>query len=81
MRIKKLLNSILVLITPENIGKSIDSFNKGVKVFNENIQDFGDSMQKMNDEFSDDIVKSKKKAEIQSKIDKANLDKIWGKKP
>jgi hypothetical protein len=69
----KLLNKITSWITPENIGKSLDVFNKG-------LQDFGKSMDSITKELSDDVSKSNNNAAKREEVNKKNLDKIWGKK-
>ncbi|MBL7002118.1 MAG: hypothetical protein ISR80_05115 [Nitrosopumilus sp.] len=44
------------------------------------LSEFGDSMESIQEEFRKDTERSKRNAEKRSSIDKANLDKIWGKK-
>ncbi len=44
------------------------------------LSEFGDSMESIQEEFRKDTEISKRNAEKRSSIDKANLDKIWGKK-
>lgn len=51
-----------------------------VNSFFEAIQDFGDSMTIINDEIKSDIEESKQNTFEREKIDKENLEKIWGKK-
>jgi len=40
----------------------------------------GDSMDKMTKELGSDVEKSRKNQKDRESIDKANLEKIWGKK-
>ena len=74
------MKSILSLITPENLGKSIDSINKGVKIFNENVQQFGDSMSKLDKEFSDDVSKTQEHQKRESIKNQKNVEKLFGTK-
>jgi len=69
--IRKILSSLLVLITPENLGKAMDSFNKGV-------QDFGKSMDSISRELSDDVRQTQEHQKRESIKNKKNLDKIFG---
>ena len=48
--------------------------------FNKVMQDFGDSMNKMTKELGSDVEKSRKNQKERESINKANLDKIWGKR-
>ena len=80
MNLRKISQSIMKLITPENIGKAFDTFNKGVDFFNKSVKEFGDSMGKMNKEFSEDIVKSNKRSKSQENKNKQNLEKLFGPK-
>ena len=64
---------ILEKINSKNINNGIDIFNKAV-------QDFGKSMDTMTKELSSDIEKSNKDSKIREKKNKANLEKIWGKR-
>jgi hypothetical protein len=74
------LKSILKIFTLENLDKNLKSFDKGMSHFNKAIQDWGDSMEKMTKKLGSDIEKSKKNQKERESIDKANLDKIWGKR-
>jgi len=71
MTLGEKLSKILALITPENVGKSIDTFNKGV-------QDFSKSMDSITKEFSGDISKSKKRGRSESKKNQKNIEKLFG---
>jgi hypothetical protein len=64
----------------ENFDKSLKSFDKGMSHFNKAMQDFGDSMESMTKELGSDIEKSKVNQKERESINKANLDKIWGKR-
>ena len=72
--------SILKVLTFENLDKDLKSFDKGMGHFNKAMQDFGDSMDKMTKELGSDVEKSRKNQKDRESINKANLDKIWGKK-
>ena len=67
------INKIISLITPENMEKSIQVFNKG-------LQDFSKSMDSVTQDLSKEISKSNEYAVKREAINKANLEKIWGKK-
>ena len=71
MTLKHILNKIISLITPENMEKSIQVFNKG-------LQDFSKSMDSITSELSNDISKSNEYAVKRKAINKSNLKKIWG---
>lgn len=73
MNLKKILQSIMKLVTPENMCKLMDSFNKGV-------QEFGDSMGKLDKEFSNDVKKSNNNKKSESRKNQKNIDKIFGSK-
>jgi len=73
MTVKETLNKIISLITPGNMEKSIDVFNKG-------LQDFSKSMDSITKELSNDVSKSNDFAAKQEAKNKANLEKIWGKR-
>jgi hypothetical protein len=73
MTLKKSLNKIISLITPDNMEKSLIVFNKG-------LQDFGKSMDSITKELSSDISKSNDNTAKREARNKANLEKIWGKK-
>jgi exonuclease VII small subunit len=68
------------IFTLENLDKSLKSFDKGMNHFNKAMQDFGDSMDKITKGLGSDVEKSKKNQKDRESIDKANLEKIWGKK-
>jgi len=68
------------IFTLENLDKSLKSFDKGISHFNKAMQDFGDSMDKITKELGSDVEKSRKNQKERESIDKANLDKIGGKK-
>ena len=59
---------------------NMKNINQGFDIFNKAVQDFGDSMDTMTKEMSSDIEKSNKDSKIREKKNKANLEKIWGKK-
>ncbi len=48
--------------------------------FSKSLRDFGDSMQIMNEEFTDDIEKSRRTREERGTRDRDNIDKLLGKK-
>ena len=56
------------------------NINNGIDIFNKAIQDFGQSMDTLTKELSSDIEKSNKDSKIREKKNKANLEKIWGKR-
>ena len=68
------------IFTFENLDKALKSFDKGMAHFNKAKQDFGDSMDSMTKELGSDVEKSRKNQKDRESINKANLDKIWGKK-
>jgi len=74
------LKPILKIFTLENFDKTLKSFDKGIGHFNNAMQDFGDSMESLNKELGSNIEKSRKNQKERESINKANLDKIWGKK-
>jgi hypothetical protein len=76
----KLISSLLKNITLKNLHKTIKSFDKGVGHFNKALSDFGYSMDSITNELGSDIEKSKENHRQRESINKANLDKIWGKK-
>ena len=69
--IKKILSKILEIVTPENINKTMNVFNKGV-------QDFGKCMDSMTREFSSDVHSSKEHKERESRKNQKNIEKLWG---
>lgn len=73
MKIKSIFNK-------KNLDSCLKSLDKGLKSFNKSVSDFGDSMQKMDQDLKDDISKSNSNAVKREKINKENLDRIWGKK-
>ena len=73
MKIKASLLSVLRQINLKN-------FDKGMSEFNKSMKQFGNAMDSMNDDLSDDIEESKKRAKFEEEKNKKNLDKIWGKK-
>lgn len=84
--IKSKILSILRQITPENMGKLMDSFNKGMKEFdkfmvsfNKGVQDFGKSMGTIDREMSSDVRSSKEHRERESRKNQKNVEKLWGK--
>ena len=70
--IKKILSKILEIVTPENINKTMNVFNKGV-------QDFGKSMGTIDREMSSDVRSSKEHRERESRKNQKNVEKLWGK--
>jgi hypothetical protein len=64
----------------KTLDSCLKSFEKGTDSFSNELKDFGDSMNKITTEFSEDVEKSKKNQKERESINKANLDKIWGKK-
>ena len=72
MKIKASLLSVLRQINLKN-------FDKGMSEFNKSMKQFGNAMDSMNDDLSDDIEESKKRAKFEEEKNKKNLDKIWGK--
>lgn len=70
---KKIISKVLQLITPENVGKSVDTFNKMV-------QDFGKSMDSVTKELSSEVSSSKEHRERESLKNQKNIEKIFGKK-
>ena len=84
--IKSKILSILRQITPENMGKLMDSFSKGMKEFdkfmvsfNQGVQDFGKSMGTIDREMSSDVRSSKEHRERESRKNQKNVEKLWGK--
>ena len=83
--IKSKILSILRQITPENMGKLMDSFNKGMKEFDKfmvsfdkGVQDFGKSMGTIDREMSTDVRSSKEHRERESRKNQKNIEKLWG---
>ena len=83
--IKSRILSILRLITPENMGKLMDSFNKGMKEFdkfmvsfNKGVQDFGNSMGTIDREMSSDVRSSQEHRKRESTKNQRNVQKLWG---
>ncbi|KER06830.1 hypothetical protein AAA799E16_00557 [Marine Group I thaumarchaeote SCGC AAA799-E16] len=78
--LKETLKSIPSKITPENIHKGFKMMDKGMSVFNRAVQDFGKSMDLLTKEMSEDARKKNNQSKTESKKNKRNLDKIYGKK-
>ncbi|MBT4326614.1 MAG: hypothetical protein HOD60_06865 [Candidatus Nitrosopelagicus sp.] len=72
--------SVLKVLTFENLDKSLKSFDKGMGYFNKAMQDFRNSMDKITKELGSNIETSKKNQMQRESINKANLEKILGKK-
>ena len=86
MNLKKTLQSIMKLVTFENVGKLMDSFSKGMKEFdkfmvsfNKGVQDFGKSMGTIDREMSSDVRSSQEHRERESRKNQKNVEKLWGK--
>ena len=84
--IKKIIRKVSQLITSENLGKLMDSFNKGMKEFdkfidsfNKGVQDFGKSMGTIDREMSSDVRSSQEHQKRESIKNQKNLEKIFGK--
>ncbi|MCH7559871.1 MAG: hypothetical protein IIC67_00625 [Thaumarchaeota archaeon] len=59
---------------------NFENFDKGMVVFNKGMKDFGRMMDSMNAELKMDFEKADNKAIERERINKENLDKIWGTK-
>jgi len=80
MKIKSRILSFLQEFNSENLGKTLDSFDKGMAIFNKGVQEFGKSMDSMTRELSSDVQKSHSKREFESKKNQKNVEKLFGSK-
>ncbi len=68
------------IFTFENLDKALKSIDKNMISISNGINTFGKGMDDMLNELSSDIEKSNRRARSREQKDKANIQKIWGKK-
>lgn len=79
MNWKNIRDTITSKLTMTNLDSCLKSLNSGLDSFSKGVNSFSDSMTSLNDEFSDDIRKSDKRRKSESKKNKQNIDKLFGK--
>ena len=80
LSLQVILKSLSGVFNQKNLDSGLKSFDKFMSEFNKGMSDFGNAMGKMDSEFKDDIRKSDNNRKVRERIDKENLEKIWGKK-
>ena len=79
MNWKNIRDTITSKLTLKNLDSCLKSIDSGITTFSKGVDSFSKSMQSFNDEFSDDIRKSDKRRKSESRKNKQNIDKLFGK--